>query len=73
MGHLQPPRNRNPRVLIFDPTSVVIFILLVYPSLEVSVAHGYFCHALNCFFLFDTPQNVLLRSSYGASGSTAAA
>lgn len=37
-------------MLIFDPTSVVIFILLVYPSLEVSVAHGYFCHALNYFF-----------------------
>lgn len=31
MGHLQPPRNRNSRVLIFDPTSVVIFFLLVYP------------------------------------------
>ncbi len=39
MGHLQPPGNRNPRVMIFNLTSLIVFIPLVAHP-EFSAARG---------------------------------
>jgi hypothetical protein len=72
MGHLQPPQE--PELAGVDlPSDQPRYLYPPCLSPEVSVAHCYFCHALDYFSFLIPQQNVLLRSSHGASGSTVAA